>query len=103
MTETNSSEATSVPGKDGMTQTGNGTLVSVVVGQESVERIAASIRQNGIMLGAAVIALLFVGFLFNRYAVQAEVQTYQFNLLRSCLQSSQCDVQKVIETLNKEK
>ena len=103
MQENQNSATSQQTAQAAVSQTGNGTLVNITLPQESVERVASSIRQCGMMIGAAASVMLLMGFLFMRYSAQAELQTYQFNLLRSCLQSAQCDTEKALKSISKEK
>lgn len=84
---------------DSVQQHGDGPKIYIRLPDGSMEKFAALVHRQGIMLGLTAAALLLAALLFLRYISEAEMQTYQFNLLRSCLQSAQCDVKKVLEQL----
>jgi hypothetical protein len=84
-------------------QFGPGNHTNIVMPSEAVGRAASVMYWSGAVCGITIAVTIIMSFLFYRAAAQSELQTYQFNLLKACLQSSQCDTQKVLAILNKEK
>jgi hypothetical protein len=88
---------------DSVHQSGAGPNINIVLDRDSVERAAGMIQRSAIVNGIALALCVIMAFLFWRLEAQSALQTYQFNLLRSCLQSSQCDASKVLPPPTKEK
>ena len=85
---------------DSISQTGH-VNVTVKVPTESVDKVLHVVRQNSLICGFSFALSIVLCLLFVRYQLEYSNTQWQFNLLRSCLQSSQCDVQKVLKQLER--
>jgi hypothetical protein len=86
--------------EDSVKQNGTGN-VNIVLPTGSVDRVIGALQISYYVSGVAIALSVVLCLLFVRYNDEYANQAWQYNLLRSCLQSSQCDVQKVLKQLER--
>lgn len=81
------------------TTTGNGNAINIVLPERSAQDIVAALNRSSLISGISIALAVIMTVLFYRAEAQSELEVYQFNLLRNCLETKQCDVQAVLNDL----